>query len=315
MTGLEPPLLDASFYDLTQTLWGAFAGAMGAARARESEPPPPAPPMLQLRAGLAESPAWFLMQAAEFDPEPLTVERLRVRDVYASERIVAALLDLMAGEKWFDRQGDEYALRFEGRATLERIHANRTRWLAALPLLPAAGRLRRRFESLIAASLVAPDPPGVWCLALSRRRAPVAGESTAAHLFQYVADINAFRDDCHMAAWRPLGVAGHVWEAFGLVADGTAPTAGALFDALAYRGYSEADYAAALAELAGRGWVSAGPDGHAVTDDGRAARQQVEQTTDAYFYAPWADLPAAEILEMRDDIESLRESLERYAAA
>ena len=146
--GLEPPLLDASFYDLTQTLWGAFAAAMGAARAREAEPPPPTPPILQLRAGLAESPAWFLMQAAEFDPEPLTVERLRVRDVYASERIVAALLDLMAGEKWFDRQGDEYALRFEGRAILERIHANRYRWLGTLDLPEAAQRLAVSYTHL-----------------------------------------------------------------------------------------------------------------------------------------------------------------------
>jgi len=267
-----------------------------------------------LRAGLAESPAWFLMQAAEFDPQPLTVERLRVRDIYASERIVAALLDLMAGEKWFDRRGDEYALRFEGRAVLERIHANRYRWLGVLELPAAAHRLERRLADLIAASLAAPDPPGVWCLAHSRRRAPAAGESTAAHLFQYVADINAFRDDCHMAAWRPLGVAGHVWEAFGLVTDGTGPTADALFDALAYRGYSVADYAAALAELAARDWVSAGTEGYAITNNGRAAREQVERATDSYFYAPWSDLSAVEILEIRDDIHTLCEWLEQYAA-
>lgn len=309
-----PPALDAQFYDLTQTLWGAFAGAMGAARAREPEPPP-TPPILQLHAGQAESPAWFLMQAVEFDPQPLTVERLRRRDVYASESIVAALLELMAGEKWFDRQGDEYALRSEGRAVLERIHANRYRWLGVLELPAAAHRLERRLADLIAASLAAPNPPGVWCLAHSRRRAPDAGESTAAHLFQYVADVNAFRDDCHMAAWRPLGVAGHVWEAFGLVADGTGPTADAIFDALAYRGYSMADYAAALAELAARGWVSAGADGHAITSDGRAVREQVEQATDAYFYASWSDLTAAEIIGIRDDIDTLRASLERYAAA
>ncbi len=308
-----PPALDAQFYDLTQTLWGAFAGAMGAARAREPEPPP-TPPILQLHAGQAESPAWFLMQAAEFDPEPLTVENLRVRDIYASESIVAALLELMASMKWFDRQGDEYALRFEGRAVLECIHANRYRWLGVLELPAAAHRLERRLADLIAAALATPDPPGVWCLAHSRRRAPDASESTAAHLFQYVADVNAFRDDCHIAAWRPLAVTGYVWEAFGLVADGTGPTSDAIFDALAYRGYSVADYAAALAELAGRGWVRAGTDGHAITSDGRAVREQVEKATDAAFYAPWSELPAVEILEIRDDIQTLHEWLEQYAA-
>lgn len=318
--GVGPPMLDASLYDLTQSLWGAFAAAMGAARARDPEPPPPTPPILQLRAGLAESPGWFLMQAAEFDPEPLTVERLRVRDVYASERIVAALLDLMAGEKWFDRDGDdprsaEYALRFEGRAVLDRLHANRRRWLGALTLPPAAERLEATFAALIERSLGAPDPPGTWCLAHSRNRASLADDSPAARLFQYVADFNAFRDDCHMAAWRPLGVAGYVWEAFGQVNDGTGPTADALFGALAYRGYSVADYAAALDELASRGWVATGGEGYTVTDAGRAVRDEVEGYTNGAFYAPWDAMSVSETVALRDGIHILNEALERVAAS
>ena len=309
----EPSILDAQLYDLTQSLWGAFAAAMGVMRARDVEPPPTSP-ILQLRAGLAESPAWFLVQAAEFDPEPLSVERLRVRDIYASEGIVAALLELMASEKWFDRRGEEYFLRFEGRAVLDRIHANRYRWLGALELPAAARRLERRFRQLIDASLAAPTPPGVWCLAHSRRRAPPESESVAAKLFQYVADINAFRDDCHMAAWQPLAVAGYVWEAFGLVADGSGPTADALFDALAYRGYSVADYATALADLLERGWVQAGADGYALTDEGQTVRGRVERATDDYFYAPWAQFSAGDVLEIRDDIDTLRASLERLTA-
>lgn len=309
----EPAVLDAQFYDLTQSLWGAFAAAMGVMRARDPQPPP-TPPILQLRAGLAESPGWFLVQAAEFDPEPLSVERLRVRDIYASERIVSALLDLMAGEKWFDRRDGEYALRFEGRAALERIHANRYRWLAMLELPQAALRLERRFGRFVAAALDAPAPPGVWCLAHSRNRAPAESESVAAKLFQYVADLNAFRDDCHMAAWQPLGVPGYVWEAFGLVADGTGPTADALFDALAHRGYSVVDYAAALATLQERGWVRAGSNGYVTTDDGHAIRDRIEHLTDAYFSAPWADFSTAELLDIRDDIHALNKSLQQIAA-
>ena len=108
--------LNAAFYDHTQSLWQGYAVAMRDARARLPEPPPPRHPLLQLRAGLAESPGWFLVQAAEFDPEPLTVAALRVRDIYASERIVQALLELMAGEQWFDRQGEVYTLTEHGRA-------------------------------------------------------------------------------------------------------------------------------------------------------------------------------------------------------
>lgn len=302
-------MLDAEFYDLIQWLWGAFAGAMAAA---ESAPPPP--PILQLQAGQAESPAWFLIQAAEFDPEPLTVERLRTRDIYASERIVAALLEVMAAEKWFDRRGEAYFLRFEGRTALDRIRANRARRLGALRL-PAEPltRLERCLRDLLDRSLLADDPPGTWSLAHSRRRAPAADAPVAERLFQYIADFNAFRDDCHMASWRGLGVEGYVWETFSLVADGAAPTADALFEALPYRGYSVADYAVALEELRARGWAAKSESGWEPTEEGRAVRAAAEAQTDAYFYAPWADLSPADVLALRDDIDALGRQLETAA--
>ncbi len=301
-------MLDAHFYDLIQSLWGTLAGAMAAVRL--PEPPPPPHPLLQVQAGQAESPAWFLIQAAEFDPEPLSVARLRVRDIYAAERIVAALLEVMAAERWLDRRGDDYHLRAEGRAVLDRIRANRTRRLSALALPDEPlTRLERALREVIDRGLAAGDPPGTWSLAHSRRRAPADDAPAAEKLFQYVADVNAFRDDCHMAAWRPLDVAGIVWEAFGLVADGTGPTADALFMALSYRGYSVADYAAALDELAARGWARPTTDGWQVTDDGRAVRAAAEQRTDAAFYAPWAHLTAAEVLALRDDIVTLNRQL------
>lgn len=305
-------MLDAEFYDLIQSLWGAFAGAMAAVPALPSAQPPP--PILQLQAGQAESPAWFLVQAAEFDPEPLSVERLRVRDIYASERIVAALLEIMAAEQWFDRRGEEYHLRSEGRAVLDRLRANRARRLAALDL-PAEplNRLERRLRERLDRSLLADDPPGTWSLAHSRRRAPADDAPAAERLFQYVADFNAFRDDCHMASWRGLGVEGYVWEAFGLVANGDALTAAALFAALPYRGYGVADYDAALEQLRARGWLARSETGWAATDDGRAIRAAAEAQTDAAFYAPWAGLPAGDVPAIAEDIHTLNRQLETAA--
>jgi hypothetical protein len=300
-------MLDAQFYDLIQSLWGSFAGAMAAVRL--PAPTPSSPPILQIQAGQAESPAWFLIQAAEFDPEPLSVARLRARDIYAAERIVAALLEIMAAERWLDRRGDDYHLRLEGRAVLDRIQANRARRLSALALPDEPlTRLERALRDVIDRSLAAGDPPGVWCLAHSRRRAPADDAPPAEKLFQYVADVNAFRDDCHMAAWRPLGVAGYVWEALALVADG-APSADALFQALPYRGYSVTDYATALDELAARGWAAPTADGWQATDDGRAVRAAAEQRTDAAFYVPWAHLSPADVLTIWDDIVTLNQQL------
>ncbi len=59
------------FYNLSQSLAGAIFGALIQKMERPTDPPPP---LLQLRRGRAEAPAWFLVQALEFDPEPISVE-------------------------------------------------------------------------------------------------------------------------------------------------------------------------------------------------------------------------------------------------
>src|SRR5689334_1828837 len=94
-------LLNSDFYELTQDFQAAlFQGGM--ALQTDNFPPAATNPLLQLRRGYAESPAWFLVQAEEFDPEPLSVKNIRVRAVWSSERIVNAILDLMASEQWLD---------------------------------------------------------------------------------------------------------------------------------------------------------------------------------------------------------------------
>src|SRR5262245_6980832 len=253
-------MLDAAPYDLMMEVSGAIYGAANVARARSGEPADPPPPLLQLRAGLAESPGWFLVQAAEFDPEPLTVANVRVRDVYASERIVQALLELMAGERWLDRtEQGAYRLVEAGHGLLQRFRLRRRAIVATLQPLPPAdtARLASLLGRLIDASLGSATPPGTWCLAHSRNRAPAADAPPLVQIAQYFEDFNAFRDDAHMAAWQPQEIGGHAWEAFALVCAG-ARSIDVLFDRLIHRGYSRSEYDAALAEVALRGWLEPG---------------------------------------------------------
>jgi hypothetical protein len=291
-------VLDERFYNLMMEAYGAVGSAMGAVLSRSTDQVEP-PPLLQLHAGRAESPGWFLVQAAEFDPRPITVADLRVRDVYASERIVRALLDLMVSEDWLDRDGQErYLLTESGRGILE--HRRQRRQAALVELEPVLGddapRLAALLRRVIEASLQSPTPPGTWCLAHSRHRAPVATALPLVQIVQYFDDVNAFRDDAHMAAWQPLGVAGYAWEAFALLCRGQATAVEALFAALAHRGYARGEYAAALQELAERGWVEPGLDGaYAPTAAGRAIHAEAEALTDRYFYAPWVCLEGDEV--------------------
>ena len=87
-------MLDEALYNLMMETQAAIFAAASTATASTSEASVP-PPLLQVNAGRAESPGWFLVQAAEFDPEPLTVADLRIRDVYGAPRIVQALLDIL----------------------------------------------------------------------------------------------------------------------------------------------------------------------------------------------------------------------------
>ncbi|HET9223735.1 MAG TPA: hypothetical protein VFO07_14580 [Roseiflexaceae bacterium] len=307
--------LDAAFYDLIQEVGGAIFSAMLAVQRRAEAQPDPPPPLLQLRRGYAESPAWLLVQIAEFDPEPLTVESLRVRHVYGSERMLAALLELMASEGWLDRDAaGAFHPTAAGRAQYQRLRPRQHRLIGTLEPPPEAqaDRLADLLGRVIDAGLDSPSPPGAWCLAHSRRRAPAADAPALARIFHYSEDINAIRDDAHMAAWSPTGLKGYEWETFTHVWAGQADTAGMLFEQLNYRGYSRGEYADALAELARHGWLApAGDTGaYQVTEAGRLMRSEVEQATDAYFYAPWSSLAESEIALAHDLLIRLRDDLQ-----
>jgi hypothetical protein len=192
-------------------------------------------------------------------------------------------------------------------------------WMAELdPLLNTdIVRLQDLVQRIIEACLNGDDPPGSWSLRHSRNRAPAQGAPPSVRLFQYVADINAYRDDAHMAAWRPQEVEGYVWEAFSVactpVPQDKAVTAESLFAQLSHRGYPFDDYARALQELEQRGWLqSAEPNVYQLAEMGRAIRDETERLTDHYFYTPWRSaLSEPEIAEVHDLMVQLRDELQQ----
>ena len=299
------------FYNLSQSLAGAIFGAMIKQMERPSNPPPP---LLQLRRGYAEAPAWFLVQAQEFEPEPISVEKLRVRDIYASERIVAALLELMASEKWLEPLGDgEFVLAPAGRAIQDDLKARRTAALkkVEVPLETAElDQLHSFLSRIIEASLQCDTPPGNWCLAHSRNRAPGPDAPLLDHILQFSSDFNAFRDDAHMAAFQPLDVSAYAWEALSFIWSEQANTAESIDQQLNYRGYSAKEFNDALQSLVARGWLTETDGTYALTDVGREVRETAERQTDTYFYAPWKALEPAEVQELHRLMTKLQDGLQ-----
>lgn len=308
--------MNANFYDSIMGVSGALYRAMAITRLRSGMKQTDLPAILQLRSGQAESPGWVLVQATEFDPDPLTVDNFRVRDVYASRSIVQAMLDLVASETWFDRnERGEYRLTDIGRGIIKQLTERQQHLFTTMRTLygPDLDRLESLMNRVIDANLNSLTPPGTWCLSHSRRRAPEDSAHTLAKLSQYFSDLNAFRDDSHMAAWRPYDLEGYVWEAFKFVANGDANTGGAMFEQLAYRGYSRLEYGEALQMLAERGWlveVEDAPGSYELTDAGRHVNGEAERLTNEYFYAPWSTLSEAEQTDLVKLLKQLRERLD-----
>lgn len=305
----QPLPLDKHWYDFLEQAAGAFYNAIGRVRAHKNETAPLSP-LLGVHAGYAESPGWLMVQVAEFDPEPLTLQKLRIRHVYGSDRLFQALLELMASETWFDRNArDEYLVTPAGREMVGRIFARRRGWLESLEVgMPdTLLEIQQTLYALLDASLQTEQSA---CLALSRRRAHWQEISPTGKIFQYLEDFNAFRDDSHMAGWQSTGVTGHEWETFAFVATEQAANPQALFEQLHYRGYTRAERADALNTLAWRGWLErAEGENYRLTGQGRDARASVERKTDELFYAPWNILSETERVRLQSNLEQLREAL------
>lgn len=308
-----PPLrLDAAFYDLTQEAgWGLTAVAM-ATYERDFGPQDPAlPALLEFRRGLAEAPSWIVTQAVEFNPLPLTVERFLVRAVFSSPRIVSACLDLMTSEGWFDCDGDAYHLTPFGHSVYGAARDYAQSALAAFDAIdPAAfDRLAVLLRRVIDAALISSDVPTHWCLSHSRRRAPDDELPSVVHFVQYCDDLNALRDDAHLAAFGRYAVLPAAREPFALVASGTASNAEDLFAKLAYRGHSVVEFQDALQHLVGHGLIELRRDGFTATEAGLLVRADIEYLTDSIFYAPWSVLEAAEMEELYALLLTVRDTV------
>lgn len=295
---------NADLYNLTQQVQGTMYQAgqkqyLASLSDEERDNQPQRPALMNIRGGYAESIGWVMVQLLEFDPEPLTVEKFRVRAVYSAPRLSQALLELIASEKWANRIGEEYSLTDDGREIMNKLINHRNAMFANFEPIPVdeLSKLVELSQRIIKASLDRGDVKATWCLRYSQKRKPADNASAIAKLIHVCSDYNAFRDDAHMSAYSAQGVDGMTWEAFAQVDDEKANTASALFDQLAYRGWTITKWQDALNCLADKGWITGKISGYQSTEKGKSISQVVEQQTDELFYAPWDTLSDEEQVE------------------
>ncbi len=142
---------------------------------------------------------------------------------------------------------------------------------------------------------------------------PEKSYSSLAQIDQYLDDLNAFRDDVHIAAWQPYEIDGRSWETFTFVWRGEVSSAAELVERLPFRGYEEADYTQSLELLTELGWLKKSDDHYKLTKKGQAVRKKAEETTDRYFFAPWDQLSSSETFRLRTLLTRTRLRLESLA--
>jgi hypothetical protein len=255
---------------------------------------------------------WGLLLAAlTFEPETTSPARLQVRGPYtAAEGYLARLAS--AAEKGYlaEVSPGEYRLTDAGRTETERsIERVRAAMAEADPSPPAdAKRLADLLSRLVGVSLATPPPPDTWSIRLSRKLMP-APEPPLPYIEQAISCLAGYRDDAHLAAWRPSDLSATALETLTILWRGEADSLDAVCERLSRRGYPPKAYAEALAELRERGFIEGPDDAPRVTETGRSFRDEVETDTDCYFFAPWACLDGAEKAELTSLLIRLRDGL------
>ena len=161
-------------------------------------------------------------------PEPITADLFSLRRPYANPDSVIELLEGTAEAGYIKSDGvNGYLIAERGTSAIETVHDEFYRHLNQVNQLPddkvkeLAVLLARLVDSIQKSEL----DGGKTCFELSHGRHIIVIPGSLAQVDQHLDDLIAFRDDAHIAAWKPVGVDGHTWEVLTFVWNGEVSTA------------------------------------------------------------------------------------------
>ncbi|KAA0254914.1 MAG: hypothetical protein EDM79_20720 [Chloroflexi bacterium] len=161
------------------------------------------------------------------------------------------------------------------------------------------------------ASFAAPEPPPKFCLTHYKNYKSTFDDNAPLIrlFFHYFKELDFYRMDSHMAAWRSHNLEGNRWEVFSEVWGGKNNTLNKIFDELSFRGITREEYASILQELVERRWVQQDRETYQLTAEGKRIREDAEALTDKYFFAAWSCLNEPELEELSRLASQLRDGL------
>lgn len=175
-------------------------------------------------------------------------------------------------------------------------------------------RLLVLLKQIVMECCVTPEPPTKWAI-LKRFRVADEHYPLIMQIREYLMDLFAYRDDSHLSAARPyFNEAGIVWIVLGSLEKGDVVNAEQMAEKMAFRGYDVDEYEIAIQAAVELGWAEPGsrPDRFCLAQEGKRLRDQAEQLTNEYFYAPWSVLTQDEIKELHGLLARLQDELKVY---
>lgn len=260
----------------------------------------------------------FIYCLQNYNPQALSAEHYLVRNCYdKKETLTEQFAELAADGLLANNEDGSFRVSEKGLEFYRRVaEAMNPRWNIPTLADEEMERLLAMLGEVHEAMRNVPEPPAHWATTTRAKmglRQP--NDSHLGKLYDRIYDLWAYRDDAHLAAWRPNhAVEPRTWELFTTIWSGKARSvakAAELLEKESGRGYTVREYGASLEDLLAWAWLepAADADHFRPTEVGQQIRDEVERLTDEFFYIPWAILDEGETADLRDLLTRLRDKL------
>lgn len=264
-----------------------------------------------------ENPSTFfpLLLATGNSPEPMSATMYANRQPYVNPSRTSKLLAESATKGYLSKVNGGFSVTEAGVSAINEVNDAFYTYLGEIDPLAGdgSGELAGLLQRLVEACLKADEPANKWAITNSNNSHPEKEYGFLARIDQYLDDLNAFRDDAHIASWKPYGVDGRSWESMTLFWRKEVSSAADLVEKLTVRQYSEEEYAQSLKKLEELGWLAKSAGGYQVTEKGQEIRQKAEEMTNECFFTPWSCLDSGEMNRLLNLLVRMKFGLEKLA--
>jgi hypothetical protein len=251
----------------------------------------------------------FIQVGYAFDPDPITPEDYVARGPYGNPGTYKTNMDESVQRGWLENVGDgEFKLSGMGRKVVQDFLVFGSELFSNIPGLSSEENtlLANLLGRIVVEARKRSDLANRPTLEIGRRLEPDPDAEPMLRIRRYLTDLAYYRDDVHIEAWKPYRVDGKVWESLTYLWREEANSAAELAEQVSqYRNYEEADYAAALDELAARGWAAGENGKFTITEDGKKVRKEAEDKTDHLYAVPFDALSGSDSKKLKKLLEQL----------